>query len=162
MYTRNQPLRPDRPPHGGAPAATSLPETEDVIRSILERYRTLAIVGLSSKPSRPSYGVAAYLKTHGYHVIPVNPNEVTVLGERAYARLEDIPERIEVVVIFRRSEYVPGIVDEAIRLGARVIWMQEGVAHEEAASRARQAGLLVIQDRCMLKEHARRFVAEGI
>ena len=134
----------------------------DCIQTILEEYRTLAVVGLSSKPTRPSYGVSSYLMSHGYHIIPVNPHEQSVLGEKAYASLEDIPEALEVVVIFRRSEFVPEVVEAAIRRGAKVIWMQEGVIHEEAARRARQAGLQVIQDRCILKEHAKRFVCEGI
>jgi predicted CoA-binding protein len=134
----------------------------DVIFSILQSYKTLAVVGLSSKPMRPSHGVAAYMQAHGYRIIPVNPNEQSVLNEKAYASLDDLPEAPPVVVIFRRPEYVPAIVESAIRKGARVIWMQEGVIHEDAARRAREAGLEVIQDRCILKEHAKRFVAEGI
>ncbi|HVA01712.1 MAG TPA: CoA-binding protein [Terriglobia bacterium] len=134
----------------------------DCIQTILEQYRTLAVVGLSSKPMRPSHGVCSYLKAHGYHIIPVNPHEQSVLGEKAYATLQDVPEAFEVVVIFRRSEFVPEVVEAAIHRGAKVIWMQEGVIHEEAAQRARQAGLQVIQDRCILKEHAKRFVCEGI
>jgi predicted CoA-binding protein len=134
----------------------------DPILDILEKYKTLAVVGLSSKPARPSYGVASYMKTHGYRIIPVNPNETAVLGEKAYPSLEAVPETVEVVVIFRRPEFVPGIVESAVRMHARVVWMQEGVIHEEAAQRARLAGLAVIQDRCILKEHAKRFVTEGI
>ncbi len=134
----------------------------DPIRAILEKYKTLAVVGLSSKPSRPSCGVAAYMQSHGYRIIPVNPHETRVLGEKAYPALEEVPEPLEIVVIFRRSEHVPGIVESAIARGAKVIWMQEGVRHERAAGRARKAGLEVIQDRCILKEHARRFVTEGI
>ncbi|HUZ47194.1 MAG TPA: CoA-binding protein [Terriglobia bacterium] len=134
----------------------------DSIQTILEEFQTLAVVGLSSKPMRPSHGVSSYLKSHGYHIIPVNPHEESVLGEKAYASLGDVPEAFDVVVIFRRSEYVPEVVDEAIHKGAKVIWMQEGVVNEEAAQRARQAGLQVIQDRCILKEHAKRFVCEGI
>lgn len=134
----------------------------DSITSILERYKTLAVVGLSSKPTRPSYGVASYMKAHGYRVIPVNPNEQRVLGKKAYATLEEVPEPVEVVVVFRKPEYVPAVVESAIRKGAKVIWMQEGVTHEEAARRAREGGLEVIQDRCILKEHAKRFVTEGI
>ena len=134
----------------------------DSIQTILRKYRTLAIVGLSSKPMRPSHGVSSYLKSHGYRIIPVNPHEQSVLGEKAYASLGDVPEAFDIVVIFRRPEYVPEVVDAAIRKGAKVIWMQEGVSHEEAATRARQAGLEVIQDRCILKEHAKRFVCEGI
>lgn len=134
----------------------------DALSSILERYHTLVVVGLSSKPTRPSYGVAAYMKARGYRIIPVNPKETSVFGEKAYASLEDVPGPVEVVVIFRKSEYVPGIVESAVRKSAKVIWMQEGVVHEVAAGRAREAGLEVIQDRCILKEYAKRFVAEGI
>ena len=134
----------------------------DPITEILERYRTLAVVGLSSKTSRPSYGVASYMKNHGYRIIPVNPFQESVLGEKAYASLDDVPAPVEVVVIFRRPEFVPEIVEAAIRRQAKVVWMQEGVAHEAAAERARAAGLLVVQDRCILKEHAKRFVTEGI
>ena len=134
----------------------------DPIQTILEGSRTLAIVGLSSKPMRPSNGVSSYLKSHGYRIIPVNPNEEFVLGEKCYPALEDIPEDFDAVVIFRRSEFVPDIVESAIRKGAKVIWMQEGVQHDEAARRAREAGLQVVQDRCILKEHAKHFVCEGI
>jgi uncharacterized protein len=134
----------------------------DPIAAILEQYRKLAVVGLSSKPMRASHGVAAYMQERGYRIIPVNPRETSVLGERAFASLEEVPEDVEVVVIFRRSEYVPEVVEQAIRKGARVVWMQEGVEHEAAAQRARQAGLEVVQNRCILKEHAKRFVAEGI
>ncbi len=136
--------------------------TPDSIQAILERYKTLAVVGLSSKPARPSHGVASYMKAHGYRIIPVNPKEKSVLGEKAYATLEDIPGPVEIVVVFRRPEFVPEVVERAIRKRAKVIWMQEGVAHEEAARRAREAGLEVVQDRCILKEHAKRFVTEGI
>jgi len=132
------------------------------IQTILEGTRTLAVVGLSSKPTRPSYGVSSYLKSHGYRIIPVNPNEESVLGEKCYATLDDVPESFDAVVIFRRSEFVPEVVESAIRKGARVIWMQEGVQHEEAARRAREAGLEVVQNRCILKEHAKHFVCEGI
>ncbi|MCS6817974.1 MAG: CoA-binding protein [Blastocatellia bacterium] len=125
----------------------------EAIRRILQQARTIAIVGLSSKPTRPSYGVAQYLQSEGYRIIPVNPNEVKVLGERAYARLSDVPERVDVVTIFRRSEAVLPIVEEAIRINAWAVWMQEGVVNEEAARRAREAGLLVVMNRCMLKEH---------
>jgi predicted CoA-binding protein len=120
---------------------------------ILKSSRTIAVVGLSSNPMRPSNGVAAYLKRAGYRIIPVNPKESEVLGEKCYARLEDVPEKIDIVDIFRRSEYVPEIVESAIRIGAKTVWMQEGVIHEEAAERAREAGLKVVMDRCTLKEH---------
>jgi len=134
----------------------------DAISDILERYKSLAIVGLSSKWSRPSHGVATYMQSKGYRIIPVNPQETSVLGEKAYASLEEVPEPLEVVVIFRRPEFVAAVVEAAIRKGAKVIWMQEGIVHEEAAQRAREAGVQVIQDRCILKEHAKRFVTEGI
>ena len=123
------------------------------IPDILKSTRTIAVVGISSNPMRPSNGVAEYLKRAGYRIIPVNPNETEVLGEKCYARLEDVPEKIDMVDIFRRSEYVPEIVESAIRVGARTVWMQEGVIHEAAAERARQAGLDVVMDRCTLKEH---------
>jgi hypothetical protein len=135
---------------------------QDHVTEILERFKTLAVVGLSSKAMRPSHGVASYMQSHGYRIIPVNPNETSVLGEKAYPVLDDVPEAVELVVIFRRPEFVPEVVEAAIRRGARVVWMQEGVIHEDAARRAREAGLTVIQDRCILKEHAKRFVTEGI
>ena len=125
------------------------------IAEILRQARTIAVVGLSGKPWRPSYGVAEYLQRAGYRIIPVNPNESEVLGEKAYPSLEAIPERVDIVNVFRRSEFVPEIVEAAIRIGARVVWLQEGVRHDEAAAKARQAGLDVIQDRCILKEHRR-------
>lgn len=134
----------------------------DEFLRILEQYKTLAVVGLSSKPARPSHGVASYMQAHGYRIIPVNPHETAVLGEKAHRSLDEVPEPVEIVVIFRRSEFVPEVVEAAIRKHAKVVWMQEGVVHEEAAARARAAGLEVIQDRCILKEHAKRFVTEGI
>ncbi len=129
---------------------------EDPIQNILERGKVLAVVGLSSKPHRPSYGVTRYMQLAGYHIIPVNPNEEKVLGEKSYARLEDVPVQVDVVNIFRRSEYVPAIVESAIAVGAWAVWMQEGVIHQQAAERAREAGLQVVMDRCLLKEHAKR------
>src|SRR5215831_17892231 len=134
----------------------------DTITDILEKYKNLTIVGLSSKWSRPSHGVATYMQSHGYRIIPVNPQETSVLGEKAYPSLEDVLEPLEIVVIFRRPEFVAPIVDSAISRGAKVVWMQEGVADEESARRAQAAGLQVVQDRCILKEHAKRFVTEGI
>lgn len=122
---------------------------------ILESVRTIAVVGLSSKRYRPSYGVAEYLKRSGYRIVPVNPEETEVLGERSYPDLDSVPGEIDVVDIFRRSEFVPEIVEAAIRKGAKVVWMQEGVIHEEAANRAREAGLTVVMDRCILKDHRR-------
>jgi len=144
------------------PSAWNSQAQEDSIRVILEKYRILAVVGLSSRMSRPSFGVAAYMQAHGYRIIPVNPNETSVLGEKAYRSLDDVPEATEVVVVFRRSDSVPDVVEGAIRKGAKVMWMQEGVIHEEAAQRAREAGMVVVQNRCILKEHAKRFVSEGI
>jgi predicted CoA-binding protein len=134
----------------------------DSILTILERYKTLVVVGLSSKPRRPSYGVAAYMRTHSYRIIPVNPNEKSVLGEKAYPSLKDVPDPVECVVVFRKPEHVPEVVEDAILKGAKVVWLQEGIVHDQAAQRARKAGLEVIQDRCILKEHAKRFVTEGI
>jgi len=134
----------------------------DAIREILEQVRTLAVVGLSSKAARPSYGVSAYMQRHGYRIIPVNPHEESVLGEKGYASLDAVPEPFDGVVIFRRPEFVPEVVEAAIRKGAKVVWMQEGVIHEQAAERARAAGLKVVMDRCILKEHAKRFVTERI
>jgi uncharacterized protein len=135
----------------------SAPSAGDPTSEILKSSRTIAIVGLSSRQHRPSYGVAQYLQSVGYRIIPVNPNETEILGEKCYARLEDIPERVDIVDIFRRSEFVPEIVESAIRIGARGVWMQEGVIHAEAAERARSAGLFVIMDTCILKEHIKRF-----
>ncbi len=128
----------------------------DPIESILKSYKTIAVVGLSSNPRRPSHGVAEYLQTVGYRIIPVNPNETEVLGEKSYARLEDVPERIEIVEVFRRAEEVPPVVESAIRVGAKVVWMQLGIVNEAAAEKARAAGLTVIEDACMLIEHRKR------
>jgi predicted CoA-binding protein len=125
------------------------------IRDLLRNSHTIAVVGLSGKKFRPSYGVAEYMQREGYRIIPVNPNETEVLGEKSYARIEDIPEHIDIVDIFRRPEFVGPVVDSAIHIGARVIWMQEGVIHEQAAQKARDAGLAVVMDRCILKEHMR-------
>ena len=125
------------------------------IPDLLRSSRTIAVVGLSSNLMRPSNGVAEYMKRAGYRVIPVNPKETEVLGEKCYARLEDVPEKIDIVDIFRRSEFVPEIVDAAIAVGARAVWMQEGVIHEAAAEHARAAGLEVVMDRCILKDHRR-------
>jgi predicted CoA-binding protein len=122
---------------------------------LLREAKTIAVVGLSNRRSRPSYGVSEYMQSHGYKIIPVNPNESEVLGEKAVASLRDVPGHVDIVDIFRRSEFVPEIVDEAIRIGAGAIWMQEGVIHEGAAARARAAGLEVIMDHCILKEHQR-------
>ncbi len=132
-------------------------DTERDIKDILTNCHTIAVVGLSSKRYRPSYGVSEYMQSVGYRIIPVNPEEKEVLGEKSYACLEDIPEKVDVVDIFRRSEFVAPIVDSAIRIGARAVWMQEGVEDAAAAEKARQAGLVVVMDRCILKEHRRHF-----
>ena len=125
------------------------------IPELLRAGRTIAVVGLSNRKTRPSYSVSEYMRAQGYRIIPVNPNLTEALGERAYARLEDVPEHIDIVDIFRRPEFVPDIVESAIRVGAGAVWMQEGVVHEAAADRARKAGLTVVMDRCILKEHRR-------
>jgi predicted CoA-binding protein len=122
---------------------------------ILNSSRTVAVVGLSSKPDRPSYKVASYLREQGYRIIPVNPTEKEILGGLCYPNLASIPESVDVVDIFRRSEEVPPIVEEAIKIGAKAVWMQEGVINEEAAARAREAGLMVVMDKCMRKELAK-------
>lgn len=122
---------------------------------ILKNMHRIAVVGLSNRRVRPSYGVSEYMQRAGYRIIPVNPQIAEVLGEKAYATLDEIPEAVDIVDIFRRSEFVPEIVDAAIRIGAKVVWMQEGVVNEEAASKARAAGLAVVMDRCILKEHMR-------
>jgi predicted CoA-binding protein len=127
------------------------------IKEILESYKTITVVGLSSHAWRASYGVSRFMQSVGYRILPVNPNETEVLGEKVYPSLDDVPEPVEIVDIFRRSEYVPDIVEAAIRKHAKVIWMQEGVIHEAAAERARNAGMEVIMDRCILKEHMRYF-----
>jgi predicted CoA-binding protein len=127
------------------------------IPELLKKSKTIAVVGLSNKRTRPSYSVSEYMQQQGYRIIPVNPLISEALGEKAYARLEDVPEHIDIVDIFRRSEYVPEIVESAVRLGAGAIWMQEGVIDEEAAQRARDAGLTAVVDRCILKEHGRYF-----
>jgi len=120
---------------------------------ILKTYRKVAVVGLSPKPDRPSHRVASYLKGQGYRIIPVNTYATEILGETCYPHLSSIPEPVDVVDIFRRPEAVLPIVEEAIKIGAKAVWMQEGVINEEAASLAKGAGLLVVMDRCMLKEH---------
>jgi predicted CoA-binding protein len=129
------------------------------IPSVLRSARTIAVIGLSSKRYRPSHGVAEYMQSAGYRIIPVNPFETEVLGEQAYPELDRVPGTVDIVDIFRRSEFVPEIVEAAIRIGARAIWMQEGVVHEDAAAKARAAGLEVVMDRCILKEHRRLLVS---
>ncbi len=128
-----------------------------VIPELLRKSRVIAVVGLSSKRARPSYGVSEYMQKHGYRIIPVNPNESEVLGEKSYARLEDIPEHVDIVDIFRRSEMVAPVVASAIRIGASAVWMQEGVVDQPSARKAKAAGLDVVVDRCILKEHSRYF-----
>jgi predicted CoA-binding protein len=134
------------------------PRSNDVIADILQKYKTIAVVGLSSNPRRPSFGVTQYLQSAGYRIIPVNPNETAVLGEKSYPRLEDVPKsrHIEIVDIFRRSENIPPVVDSAIAVGAKVIWMQLGIESQNAAAKARAAGLFVIEDACILIEHRQR------
>jgi uncharacterized protein len=128
----------------------------DTIGEILKKYRTIAVVGLSSNPVRPSYSVTKYMQAAGYRIIPVNPNETEVLGEKSYARLEDVPEKAEIVDIFRRAEAVPGLVESAIRVGARVVWMQLGIENETAAEKAQAAGLTAVEDACIQVEHRKR------
>lgn len=128
---------------------------DDIIPNILSETRTIAVVGFSSNPAKAGYYVPAYLQAHGYRIIPVNPNLAEGLGEKAYPSLEAIPEPVDLVLIFRRSEFVPPVVEQAIRIGARAVWMQLGIVNEEAARRARQAGLSVVMDRCMKIEHGR-------
>ncbi len=130
--------------------------SNESIQKILDECRTIAVVGLSSDPRRPSNGVAGYMRRAGYKVIAVNPNETEVFGDKAYPSLAEVPESIDLVDIFRRSEEAGRAVDEAIAIGAKGVWMQEGVIDHAAADRARAAGLLVVMDRCWLKEHVRR------
>jgi uncharacterized protein len=126
-------------------------------KEILENYKHIAVVGLSNSTWRASYGVSRFMQTVGYDITPVNPNETEVLGRKAYPTLDEVPGTIEIVNIFRRPEFVPEIVEAAIRRGAKVVWMQEGVIHEEAAQRARAAGIEVVMDRCILKEQMKNF-----
>lgn len=129
----------------------------DPVTEILKRAKTIAVVGLSDSPLRPSHGVAAYLQTQGYRIIPVNPQIQTSLGEKAYPSLLDVPEKIDIVDIFRRPEFVEEVVDQAIQLKIPTVWMQEEIVHEKAAQKARQAGIFVVMDRCILLEHRARF-----
>src|SRR5580704_11297082 len=133
----------------------SLPQT-DPITDLLKRAKTIAVVGLSDNPMRPSHGVSAYMRSHGYRIIPVNPQITSSLGETAYASLKDVPEKIDIVNIFRRPEFVDEIVDEAIQLNVPAIGMQEEIVHEKAAEKARKAGILVVMDSCILQEHRAR------
>lgn len=129
----------------------------DPIADLLRRSRTIAVVGLSTNPFRPSHGVSAYMQTQGYRIIPVNPTIAECLGEKAYRSLLDVPDKIDIVDIFRRSEFVEQVVDQAIQLKVPAIWMQEGVIHDRAAEKARKTGIFVLMDRCILKEHRARF-----
>jgi len=129
---------------------------KDEISELLAKAKIIAVVGLSSDPMRPSFGVSQYMQRKGYRIIPVNPNEKTVLGEKAYDRLCDVPDQVDVVDVFRRPEFVPEIVDEAIRLKIPFLWLQEGVVHPSAANKAREAGMIVVMNRCILKEHRAR------
>ena len=135
--------------------------TSAEIRDILSAAKVVAVVGLSNKPERDSYGVAAYLQAHGYRIVPINPNINQVLGERAYPSLEEVPGPVDVVDIFRKPEFVPPLVDQAIAMGAKVIWMQEGIAHNASADKARAAGLRVVMNKCILKEHRKLASASG-
>jgi predicted CoA-binding protein len=126
-------------------------------KKILTEYRTVAMVGVSADPERASNRVARYLDGHGFHIIPVNPDLKELLGKRSYPDLNSIPEKVEIVDIFRNSAEVEAIVDDAVKIGAKVVWMQEGVINKKAAAKAKDAGLLVIMNRCMFKEHRRLF-----
>lgn len=134
----------------------TLPQ-EDPIAALLKRAKTIAVVGLSCDPMRPSHGVSAYMQSQGYRIIPVNPQIESCLGEKAYPSLLDVPEKIDIVNIFRRPEFVPEVVDQAIQLKISAIWMQEDVVHDKAAEKARKSGIFVVMDRCILKEHRARF-----
>lgn len=134
----------------------SLPKP-DPIREVLLRAKTIAVVGLSDSPLRPSHGVSAYMQAQGYKIIPVNPMISEALGEKSYPSLSDVPEKIDIVNIFRRSVFVEEIVDQTIKLGIPAVWMQEEVINEKAAEKARQAGIFVAMDLCILKEHRARF-----
>ena len=133
----------------------------DPVTELLRSARTIAVVGLSDDAMRPSHGVSAYMQSHGYRIIPVNPKIQSCLGEKAYASLLEVPEKIDIVNIFRRPEFVEEVVDQAIRLKVPAIWMQEDVVHEKAAEKARRAGIFVMMDRCILKEHIKRFRLSG-
>jgi predicted CoA-binding protein len=129
------------------------------MKDILLSAKTIASVGLSSNTEKESYWIVSYLKDQGYHIIPVNPTATEILGEKAYPDLASIPEKIDVVQVFRKSEDVPPVVDDAIKVGAKVVWMQEGIVNEEAAQKAREAGLQVVMDACMRATH-RRLIGE--
>lgn len=130
----------------------TLSETKQIAK-LLKNAKTIAVAGLSDNPARTSYRVSHYMQLQGYRIIPVNPTITEALGEKAYATLADVPDKIDIVNVFRRSEFVPEVVEEAIRLKVPAIWMQEGVVHEEAAEKARRAGIFVVMDKCILKAH---------
>jgi len=131
--------------------------TDAELRDIFDKHKVIAAVGLSSKEGRPSYGVSRYLQLAGYRVIPVNPNESRVLGEKAYPDLASVPDRIGLVQVFRAPEHVPEVVEDAIRIGAKVVWMQDGAGNPEAAARAEEAGLIAVVDDCMMRQHRRLY-----
>jgi len=134
----------------------SVARVSDPIAELLAKSKAIAVVGLSSNPRRPSHEVAAYLQSAGYKIVPVNPNESEVLGEKAYGRLEDIPFPIDIVDVFRRSEAVPPVADAAIAIHARALWLQQGITNADAAAKAKAAGLLVVEDACLFVEHKKR------
>src|SRR5215469_2626761 len=142
------------------PEGSHLAAGGDPIAEILKKCKTIAVVGLSSNPMRPSHEVSEYMQRAGYRIIPVNPNETEVLREKSYARLEDVPEKVDVVNIFRRAEEVPPVVESAIRIGVPVAWMQLGIENEAAGEKARAAGLVVVEDACILVEHNKRVTRE--
>ena len=133
-----------------------MPNHPDRITELLQQAKTIAVVGLSDNPMRISYDVSQYMQRQGYRIIPVNPNITDWMGEKAYPTLLDVPEKVDIVNVFRRPSAVPEVVEDAIRIKAPAIWMQEGVVHEEAAEKARQAGIFVVMDSCILKEHRKR------
>lgn len=134
---------------------------DQMLKDILQSTKTIAVVGLSSNPEKDSYQIASYLKEQGYRIIPVNPTTSEVLGEKAYPDLQSVPEKIDVVQVFRKAEDVPPVVEDAIKVGAKVVWMQEGIVNEEAAQKARDAGLQVVMDACMRATH-RRLIGERL
>lgn len=132
------------------------PGSSDPVGDLLRHSKTIAVVGLSSNPGRPSHQVAAYLRSAGYNIIPINPNENEVFGHKSYARLEDVPEQIDIVNVFRRPEEVPPVADSAIAVHAKALWLQQEITHPMAAEKARAAGLLVVEDACLFIEHRKR------
>ncbi len=135
---------------------------DHMLKEILQSIKTIAVVGLSSNPAKESYSIASYLKDQGYRIIPVNPTVSEILGEKSYPDVQSIPEKVDVVQIFRKSEDVPPVVDDAIKAGAKVVWMQEGIVNEEAAQTAQQAGLQVVMDACMRATHRRLIGAKPV